>query len=91
MLLEPNQLAVGGSTRLYKSYVLLDKHKVRLVVKGFAQKEIINYYETFGYTTKWVIVHDLLALATRNRLKVHHMDVKTTFLHSDLKDNIYMS
>jgi hypothetical protein len=26
-----------------------------------------------------------------NRWKIHHMDVKTTFLNGDLKENVYMS
>jgi hypothetical protein len=74
----------------YKSNGSLDKHKERLVVKGYAQKGI-NYEETFAPTAKWAIIHALLALASHNRWKIHHMDVKTTFLNGDLKENVCMS
>jgi hypothetical protein len=35
--------------------------------------------------------HSLLDLATQNRWKIHDMDMKTTFLNGDLKQNVYMS
>jgi hypothetical protein len=47
----------------YKSNGSLDKHKARLVVKGFAQKEGIDFEETFAHTTKWATIHALLSLA----------------------------
>jgi hypothetical protein len=75
----------------YKLDGSLDKHKASLVAKGFAQKKGIDYEKTFGPIAKWANVHALLALATQNRWKIYHMDVKTTFLNGDLKKNIYMS
>jgi hypothetical protein len=75
----------------YKSYGSLDKHKVRLVEKGFAHKEGINHEETFAPTTKLATMRTLFALATQNGWKVHQMDVKTTFLNGDLKTNVFMS
>jgi transposase InsO family protein len=75
----------------YKSDGSLDKHKVRLVEKGFAQKEGIDYEETFSPTTKWATIRTLFSLATHNGWKVHQMDVKTTFLNGDLKENVFMS
>jgi hypothetical protein len=75
----------------YKSNGSLDKHKVRLVAKECAQKECIDYEETFSPTTKWTTIHAFLALETQNRWKIHHMNVKTGFLNGDLKENVYMS
>ena len=75
----------------YRSDGSLDKHKERLVAKGYAQKERIDYEETFSPITKWVTIHTLLSLAAQNGWKVYQMDVKTAFLNGDLKENVFMS
>ena len=55
----------------YRSDGSLDKHKVRLVAKGYAQKEGIDYEETFSPTAKWATIRTLLSLAAQNGWKVH--------------------
>ena len=55
----------------YKADGSLDKHKARLVAKGFAQKEGVDYEETFVPTTKWATVWTLFALASQNDQKLH--------------------
>eukprot|EP00253_Pinus_taeda_P016221 PITA_16221 len=75
----------------YKVDGSLDKHKARLVAKGFAQKEGINYEETFSPTAKWATIQTLFSLVAQNGWEVHQMDVKTTFLNGDLKQNVFMS
>ena len=35
-------------------------------------------------------LHYVLALATREDVEISQMDVKTTFLHDDLHEDIYM-
>ena len=61
------------------------------VAKGFAQKEGIDYEETFSPTTKRATIWTLFALAAQNSWRVHQMDVKTDFLNGDLKENVFMS
>eukprot|EP00253_Pinus_taeda_P034579 PITA_34579 len=75
----------------YKADGSLDKHKVRLVEKGFSQKERVDYEETFSPTAKWATIRTLFSLAAQNGWKVHQMDVKTAFLNGDLKENVFMS
>eukprot|EP00253_Pinus_taeda_P031863 PITA_31863 len=75
----------------YKVDGSLDNHKARLVAKGFAQKEGVDYEETFAPTAKWATIQTLFALAAQNGWKVHQMDVKTAFLNGDLKENVFMS
>jgi hypothetical protein len=50
----------------YKSNDLLDNHKVRLMAKGFAQKEGIDYEDTFSPIEKWTTIRTLFSLATHN-------------------------
>jgi hypothetical protein len=45
----------------YKSDGSLDKHKVRLVEKGFAQKEGVDY-ETSSPTAKLATIHTLFSM-----------------------------
>eukprot|EP00253_Pinus_taeda_P009397 PITA_09397 len=75
----------------YKADGSLEKHKARHVENGFAQKEGVDYKETFSPTTKWATIWTLFALAAQNGWKVHQMDVKTAFLNGDLKENVFMS
>ena len=75
----------------YRSDGSLDKHKARLVAKCYAQKEVIDYEETFSPTAKWDTIRTLLSLATQNGWKINQMDVKTSFLNGDLAENVFMS
>ena len=69
----------------------LDKHKARVVAKFYAQKEGIDYEESFSPTAKWATIRTLLSLVAQKGWKVHQMDVKTAFLNGDLKENVFMS
>eukprot|EP00253_Pinus_taeda_P033630 PITA_33630 len=75
----------------YKNDASLDKHKAMLVAICFAQKEGVDYEETFPPTTKWATIQKLFALTTQNDWKFHQMDVNIAFLYGDLKENVFMS
>ena len=75
----------------YKADGSLDKNKARIVEKGFAQKEVVDYEETFSPTTKWETIQTLVSLVAQNGWKVYQMDVKTNFLNGDLKEHVSMS
>jgi hypothetical protein len=75
----------------YRSDGSLDKQKARLVGKGFAQKEGVDYEETFAPTEKWATICTLFSMAAQNGWKIHQMDVKTAFLNGDFKKNVLMS
>ena len=75
----------------YKANGDIDKYKERLVEKGFAQKEGIDYEETFPPTAKWNTIRIVLALAAQNGWKLHQMDVKSAFINCDLQEDVYMT
>jgi hypothetical protein len=65
-------------------------YKARLVAKGYAQKEGIDYTETFAPVAKFSTIRALLSLAAHYDLELHQMDVATAFLNGDLDVDIYM-
>jgi hypothetical protein len=65
------------------------KHKARLVAHGFVQQEGIDFDEVFAPVAHMESVR-LLALTAQEGWQVHHMDVKSTFLNGDLKEEVYV-
>ncbi|KAM3204267.1 hypothetical protein P3L10_027676 [Capsicum annuum] len=59
-------------------------YKARLVVKGFNQKKGVDFDELFSPIVKMAAIRVVLGLAASLDLEVEQMDVKTSFLHSDL-------
>jgi len=57
-------------------------------VKCFSQKKGIDFEEIFSPMVKLIKV--VLILTTSLNLEVDQIDVKTTFLHSNLEKEIYM-
>ena len=68
----------------------IDKFKARLVAKGFKQKTNLDFFDTFSPVTRITSIRLLIASAAIFYLKIHQMDVKTTFLNGDLDEEIYM-
>ena len=68
----------------------MDKHKARLVGKGFSQVEGIDYTQTLSLVTKMNSIRRALPLVASFKWEVHQMDVKSAFLHGDLHEKIYM-
>eukprot|EP00253_Pinus_taeda_P026021 PITA_26021 len=68
----------------------VDRYKARLVAKGYSRVEGIDFHEIFSPVVKLVSIHTVLALTTLLNLELEQLDVKTTFLHGDLNEEIYM-
>lgn len=66
------------------------KHKARLVVKGYAQVQGVDYDEVFAPVARMETVRLLLALAAQGEWQVHHMDVKSAFLNGNLEEEVYV-
>jgi hypothetical protein len=74
----------------YASYESVERHKARLVSKGFSQVEGIDYNETFALVSKMNSILLVLALAASHKWEVHQLDIKSAFLHGDLQEEVYM-
>ncbi|GJT13765.1 ribonuclease H-like domain, reverse transcriptase, RNA-dependent DNA polymerase [Tanacetum coccineum] len=67
------------------------KHKARLVAKGYIQQHGINFEEVFAPVARIETIRLLLAITANNKWEVHHLDVKSAFLHGDLKKEVYVT
>lgn len=68
----------------------VERFRARLVVKGYAQKEGIDFNEIFSPVVRLTTVRVVLAMCATFDLHLEQLDVKTTFLHGDLEEEIYM-
>ena len=73
-----------------KSDGTIDKYKARLVIKGYRQREGLDYFDTYSPVSRITFIRVLLAITALWNLEIHQMDVKTAFLNGDLEEEIYM-
>jgi hypothetical protein len=71
-------------------YGQVTRNKARLVCKGYAQIEGIDFEETFSPVARMGSIRLLLAYACSKNVKVYHMDVKSTFLNGELEEEVYI-
>jgi hypothetical protein len=64
-------------------------YNARLVVKEFAQKKGIDFDEIFSLFIKMISIRTILSVVAVEDLHLEQLDVKTTFLHGDLEEDIY--
>ena len=79
---------------VYKLKVTSDnakpKYKSCLVAKGFKQEKCFDFNEIFSPIVKMNTLCTVLALVAKEDMDLVQLDVKTTFLHGDLHDEICM-
>ncbi|GJW31760.1 retrovirus-related pol polyprotein from transposon TNT 1-94 [Tanacetum coccineum] len=75
--------------RLDKNTVI--HNKARLVAKGYAQKEGIDFEDSFALVAQLEAVRLFVAYAAHKSFLVYQMDIKTTFLYRPLKEEVYVN
>ena len=68
----------------------IERHKSRLVAKGFTQREGIDYTKTFSLVSRKDSLGVIMPLVAHFDLELNHMDVKTNFLNGELEEEVYM-
>ncbi|GJR35355.1 retrovirus-related pol polyprotein from transposon TNT 1-94 [Tanacetum coccineum] len=67
------------------------KNKARLVAKGYRQEEGIDFEESFAPVARIEAIRIFIANAASKNMTIYQMDVKTTFLNGELKEEVYVS
>nr|GEX33590.1 hypothetical protein [Tanacetum cinerariifolium] len=65
------------------------RNKSCLVAKGYAQKEGVDFEESFAHVARLEAVRLFIAYAAHKSFTVYQMDVKTSFLYGPLKEEVY--
>ena len=60
-------------------------------MKGFEQREGIDFNEVFSPVVRHTSIRVMLAIVALFDLELEQLDVKTAFLHGDLDEEIYMT
>ncbi|KAG7583121.1 GAG-pre-integrase domain [Arabidopsis suecica] len=69
----------------------INKHKARLVAKGYVQQYGVDFEEVFAPVARIETIRLLIDLAASHGWEIHHLDVKTAFLHGELKETVFVS
>jgi hypothetical protein len=89
----------AGANVLKSRYVFKTKHdnnheimryRARFVAKGNTQVFSIDYTDTFAPVVKLTTLRLILALAAHRDCEIHHMDVKSTYLNTEIKETVYV-
>nr|GEX16893.1 retrovirus-related Pol polyprotein from transposon TNT 1-94 [Tanacetum cinerariifolium] len=67
------------------------RNKSHRVAKRYAQKEGIDFEESFAPVARLEAVRLFFAYATNKSFIVYHMDIKTSFLYGPLKEEVYVN
>lgn len=87
----PQDKSVVGSRWLYKVKYIADgsveKYKAKFVAKRYAQKEGIDYEETFALIVRYTSIRSVISLATQMGWETH---VKMMFLNEVIEEEVYI-
>ncbi|GMF50508.1 unnamed protein product [Phytophthora fragariaefolia] len=66
------------------------RHKARLVVKGYSQRQGVDYEETYSPVAYLNSIRAMLAKCGADGMEIEQCDVDTAFLYVKLEEEIYM-
>ncbi|GKF20778.1 retrovirus-related pol polyprotein from transposon TNT 1-94, partial [Tanacetum coccineum] len=67
------------------------KNKARLVAKGYHQEEGIDFEESFAPVARIEAICIFIVNAASKNMTSYQIDVKTSFLNGELKEEVYVS
>nr|GEV55961.1 retrovirus-related Pol polyprotein from transposon TNT 1-94 [Tanacetum cinerariifolium] len=92
---QPDRVMIISLKWIYKveldEYGDVLKNKARLVAKGYRQEEGIDFKESFVPVSRIEAIRIFITNAASKNITIYQMDVKTTFLNGELKEEVYVS
>nr|GEW05534.1 retrovirus-related Pol polyprotein from transposon TNT 1-94 [Tanacetum cinerariifolium] len=94
-LLQKVYILQGSSLNIYK--VKLDelggilKNKAQLAARGYRQKEGIDFEDSFALVARLEAIRIFPAFTAHMNMVIYQMDVKTTFLNGNLREEVSIS
>ena len=87
-----NKMAVSLQVKGEKNSwrITSNQEQGRLVCKGYAQVERINFEETFSSIPRMEAIRMFLTYSCSRKIKVYQMDVKSSFLNGELEEEVYI-
>ncbi|CAI7928243.1 unnamed protein product [Closterium sp. NIES-54] len=68
----------------------IERRKARLVVKGFKQRDGVDFHDTFAPTVRFATLRLFLTIAAAFDLEVNQLDISNAFLNGTLDEILYM-
>jgi hypothetical protein len=67
-----------------------EKFKASLVAKDYSHQKWVDYQKFFSLVVRHTSIRAVLVLVAHYDMALEQIDVKTTFLHGDLEEQIYI-
>nr|GFD10644.1 copia protein [Tanacetum cinerariifolium] len=67
------------------------RNKSRLVAKGYAQKDGVDFEESFAPVARLEAVRLFIAYPAHKSFTIYQIDVKTVFPYGPLKEKVYIN
>ena len=68
----------------------VEKQKAIFVARGLSQEEGITYDETFSPMDQYTSIRTIIPITSTMGWKLHHMDVKISFLNGIIEEEFYI-
>ncbi|CAG8681828.1 11691_t:CDS:1, partial [Acaulospora colombiana] len=68
----------------------IERYKGRIVAKGYAQREGVDFTDTFAPTARFGALRTVIALAAIEDLHLESVDISTAFLNGEIDTEVYM-